>query len=79
MKTSERLYGSLDEVTAKIQLELFTRKKRKAFALMKELRPSFNVSNFTLEQRELEFRMDDIKKAVEFCDGQITEALEVLT
>ena len=78
MKTSEHLYGELDAETAEIQKKLFTRKKMKAWALIAKLKPSFNVGSFTPEQRELEYRMDDIKKAIEFCDAQIAEAEEVL-
>ena len=78
MKRSDYLYGSLDKETAQLQLDLFKRKKAKAHALIAELRPSFNVANFTEEQRNLEFRLDDIKKAIEFCEAQILEANEVL-
>ena len=78
MKTSERLYGKLDSITAKIQFDLFIRKKAKAYALIKTLRPKFDVGSFTQEQRDLEFRLEDIKKAIEFCNGQIAEAKEIL-
>ena len=78
MKSSERLYGELDAETAEIQKALFTRKKAKAYALMAKLRPDFDVGSFTQKQRDLEFRLEDIKKAIEFCDAQIAEAEEVL-
>ena len=78
MKTSDRLYGGLDRTTAQLQLALFKNKKAKAVTLMAQLRVNFDVGSFTPEQRELEFRIEDIKKAVIFCENQCLEALESL-
>ena len=54
------------------------RKKDKAFLLLEKLKPDFNLMDFTKRQRELEYRIDDIKKAIEFAVGQIEEARQVL-
>ena len=78
MISSEYLYDGLDAETAELQLELFTKKRAKAFALIEKLKPDFNVASFTEKQRDLEWRLDKVKKAIEFCNGQITEAQEVL-
>ena len=61
-----------------MQLALFTKKKQKAFKLIDKLKPEFNVGSFTESQRLLEWRVDKIKKAIKFCDGQIREAQGVL-
>jgi hypothetical protein len=61
-----------------LQLALFTKKKAKAFALIEKLKPSFNLMAFTQEQRDLEWRIDKIKKALLFCEEQCEEAKGVL-
>ena len=78
MKTSERLYDGLDRTTAQLQFALFKNKKAKAHALIDKLKPNFDVGSFTPEQRELEYRLEDIKKAIVFCENQMAEAKEVL-
>ena len=78
MLSSELLYDGLDRETAELQLILFTKKKAKAFALIEKLKPSFNLMAFTQGQRDLEWRIDKIKKAILFCEEQCEEAQEVL-
>ncbi len=78
MISSEYLYGGLDRDTAILQKALFKRKLSKAQNLIIGLKPSFNLLAFTLQQKELEQRIDKVKKAMEFCNEQIEEAQEVL-
>jgi hypothetical protein len=68
----------MDKQMAALQKELFTIKKVKALKLIKELQPQFNMLDFSKRQKDLEWRIDRIKKAIEFCEGQIEEADEVL-
>ncbi len=78
MLASDYLFGDLDVQTAQKQFDLFTRKKEKAYILIKALKPHFNLLDFSQEQKDLQHRVDKIRKAIVFCDEQITEAKEVL-
>ena len=79
MLSSAYLYGNLDIKTAAIQVELFELKKAKAYDTLAELKPHYNLLNFTQEQRDLDARIMKIKKAIEFCNEQIDEAKNVLS
>jgi cell fate (sporulation/competence/biofilm development) regulator YlbF (YheA/YmcA/DUF963 family) len=78
MISSTYLYGSIDKQMAGLQKELFTIKKAKALQLIRDLQPHFNLLDFSQRQKDLEWRIDRIKKAIVFCDEQIEEANEVL-
>jgi len=78
MISSDYLYGGLTHKMATMQELLFKEKLDKANSLLVELRPDFDVANFTDKQKDLEYRMVKINKAIEFCHNQIYEAREVL-
>ena len=78
MLTSEYLWGGLDKETAIMQKELFERKKAKGYTLLGNLKEHFNLLNFTQGQKDLEHRIEKIKKGIEFCNEQIDEAEGVL-
>ena len=79
MIPSEYLYDGLDLETAQLQYNLFTKKKNKAQALIRKLKPSFNLLDHSKSQKDLEHRMDKINKAIIFCENQRSEALQVLS
>ncbi len=78
MISSTYLYGGLDKETAGIQKALFLRKKMNARALLVELKPLYNLLDFSQKQLDLTMRVGKIHKAILFCQDQIDEANEVL-
>ena len=78
MISSVYLYGELDRKTARLQKKLFTLKKAKAYKLLSTIKEDYNLLDFSDRQRQLEQRVVKIVKAIEFCNGQIEEAEEVL-
>jgi hypothetical protein len=77
MLSSEYLYGGLDKETATLQLALFTKKRKKALDVIRNM-DKFDVGVFTEEQRELEMQLKKVEKSIVFCTEQIKEAEEVL-
>ncbi len=78
MQSSIYLYGDLDVETAVLQVELFELKRAKAYKLLSELKPKYNLLDSSQKQKDLEIRVNAIKKAIDFCNDQIDEAKEVL-
>ena len=78
MLSSDLLYGGLDVQTAIIQKDLFERKKEKAYLTLGRLNKDFNLMDFSEKQDRLQWRINKIKKAIQFCTNQIDEAKGVL-
>lgn len=78
MISSEYLWGGLDKETAKVQKELFERKRAKGYALLGNLKEHFDLLDFSEKQDRLQHRVNKIKKAIEFANEQVEEAKEVL-
>jgi len=79
MLSSEYLYGGLDIETAKLQKALFEQKLKKAQNLINILKPDFDTLDFTQKQKDLEWRIGKIKKAMQFSHEQIDEANQILS
>ncbi len=79
MLSSEYLYGGLDIKTAKLQKALFEQKLKKAQNLINILKPDFDTLDFTQKQKDLEWRIGKIKKAMQFSHEQIDEANQILS